>query len=144
MSWALHPRLAADTALVGDLPLCAVRLLEDARWPWLVLVPRVDGARELIDLAPADQARLLAELDLASRALLALFAPDKLNLAALGNMVPQLHWHAIARRQDDPAWPRPVWGVGEALAYAGDARAARLAALRTALAAGGLVVAPAP
>ena len=135
MSWALHPRLEADTVAVADLPLCAARLSRDARWPWLVLVPRVDGARELIDLDAADQARLLAELGLASRALQALFAPDKLNLAALGNLVPQLHWHVVARHVHDPAWPRPIWGVGEPLHYAGDALAARVHALRAALAA---------
>ena len=139
MSWALHPRLDADTVEVGTLPLCAVRLSRDARWPWLVLVPRVDGARELVDLDAADQARLLAELGLASRALQALFAPDKLNLAALGNLVPQLHWHVVARHVHDAAWPRPIWGVGEPLDYASDALAARVQALRGALAAGGLV-----
>lgn len=135
MSWALHPRLDADTVAVATLPLCDARLSRDARWPWLVLVPRVDGARELVDLDAADQARLLAELGLASRVLQALFAPDKLNLAALGNMVPQLHWHVVARHAHDPAWPRPVWGVGEALDYAPAALDARVHALRTAFAA---------
>lgn len=133
MSWALHPRLDADTVAVATLPLCDVRLSRDARWPWLVLVPRVDGARELIDLDAADQARLLAELGLASRVLQALFAPDKLNVAALGNVVPQLHWHVVARHAHDPAWPRPVWGVGEPLDYAGPALQARVDALRIAL-----------
>lgn len=130
----LHPQLAADSLPVVDLQLCCVRLMNDARYPWLLLVPRRNGLRELIDLDPDAQRQLLAELDRASRVLQRLFAPDKLNLAALGNMVPQLHWHLIARNHGDEAWPAPVWGRGSALPY-DDCAADRIEALRQAFAA---------
>src|SRR5690606_29985380 len=96
-----------------------LRLMDDARWPWLLLVPRLPGARELIDLDAAHSAQLLDEVRRCSLALRTLHAPYKLNVAALGNVVEQLHVHVIARRRDDPAWPRPVWGVGERLPYDG-------------------------
>jgi diadenosine tetraphosphate (Ap4A) HIT family hydrolase len=133
MNFALDPRLAAETHLVGELALSRLLLMDDARFPWLVLVPRIAGARELIDLDEGDQRALLAEVTATGRALEALLQPDKLNVAALGNVVPQLHVHLVARRRDDAAWPRPVWGVGERIAYAPAALAARLHALRGAL-----------
>ncbi|MFZ5606923.1 MAG: HIT domain-containing protein [Pseudomonadota bacterium] len=135
-TWHLDPRLADDTAPVIDLPLCEVRLMDDANHPWLILVPRVPEAVEIIDLDPAQRTRLSAEIDLAARALKALFKPDKLNVAALGNQVPQLHVHVIARFRDDIAWPRPVWGAANARPYAPEELVQRVTALRAALGAG--------
>jgi diadenosine tetraphosphate (Ap4A) HIT family hydrolase len=134
--WHLDPRLADDTAPVIDLPLCEVRLMDDANHPWLVLVPKVADAVEIIDLDPVQRTRLSAEIDLAARALKALFKPDKLNVAALGNQVPQLHVHVIARFRDDIAWPRPVWGAAHARPYAPEELVQRVNALRAALGAG--------
>jgi diadenosine tetraphosphate (Ap4A) HIT family hydrolase len=131
--FVLDPRLEADTHAIGDLPLSQVRLMDDARFPWLVLVPRIAGARELIDLDDGDQRALLAEINLIGRALEALWRPDKLNIAALGNVVPQLHVHVIARFVGDAAWPRPVWGHGERVAYAEADLDSRIAELREAL-----------
>ncbi|HEY0178672.1 MAG TPA: HIT domain-containing protein [Dokdonella sp.] len=133
MTFPLDPRLAADTHAVGDLPLSRLLLMDDARFPWFVLVPRIAGARELIDLDAADRANLLGELCEVGRTLETLLKPDKLNVAALGNAVPQLHVHLIARYASDAAWPRPVWGVGERVAYDAAARETRIAELRTAL-----------
>lgn len=133
MTFAIDPRLEADTRLVGELPLSRLLLMDDARWPWLILVPRIAGARELLDLDEADRSMLLGEISLVSRALETLFQPDKLNVAALGNVVAQLHVHVLARYRTDAAWPRPVWGVGEAEPYAADAREQRVALLRDAL-----------
>lgn len=115
--WRLDDTLADDTHPVAQLPLCEVRLMDDSHHPWLILVPRVAGATELIDLSEAQQQVLLREVSQASRVLRDRFAPDKLNVAALGNVVPQLHVHVIARRTTDAAWPKPVWGVGPARPY---------------------------
>ncbi|WAC27722.1 HIT domain-containing protein [Ancylobacter sp. SL191] len=114
----LDPRLEADTFPVGDLSLCTVRLMNDARFPWLILVPRQPDLAELIDLDDAARARLTTEIDAASRVLKAATGCDKLNVAALGNMVRQLHIHVIARFTTDAAWPGPVWGVGQRKDYA--------------------------
>lgn len=133
MTFAIDPRLATDTRPVGELPLSRLLLMDDARFPWLILVPRIAGARELLDLDEADRGMLLGEISLVSRALESLFKPDKLNVAALGNVVPQLHVHVLARHQSDAAWPRPVWGVGEREPYAIDAGELRIALLRDAL-----------
>jgi diadenosine tetraphosphate (Ap4A) HIT family hydrolase len=113
----LHPSLEKDTLFVADLPLSQLRLMNDARFPWLVLVPRREAMRDLVDLLPADQTQLLQEITGSCRALQQLYAPDKLNVAALGNMVPQLHVHVIARFKTDAAWPKPVWGNGTASPY---------------------------
>lgn len=113
----LHDRLAADSLPAVDLPLCQLRLMNNRVWPWLLLVPRVVGATELHDLSLADQTRLMAEIAAASQAVAALFAIDKVNVGALGNIVSQLHIHVIGRRRDDPAWPGPVWGSGFAEPY---------------------------
>ena len=129
----LHPQLAADTVPVAEWPLCRVLLLNDASYPWLVLVPARPGLRDLHDLSPDDLAAATDEVVRASRALEALCSPDKLNVAALGNMVPQLHIHVIARFGNDPAWPKPVWGVIPAVPYGQDELDARLTALREAL-----------
>lgn len=131
--FALHPRLAADAAPVADLALCRVLLMDDARWPWLILVPRRAGVRELVDLSPADQQALTGEIARASRTLQTLFSPDKLNVAALGNVVEQLHIHVIARFRDDPAWPDPVWGFQPEQRRAVGQREMRIAELRQAL-----------
>jgi diadenosine tetraphosphate (Ap4A) HIT family hydrolase len=128
--FALDPRLAAETRLVGDLPLSRVLLMDDLRFPWLVLVPRRAELVELDDLPRNDRIRLLDEIERAGRALRATVAPDKLNVAALGNVVRQLHVHVIARFCNDAAWPRPVWGVGERVPYPADAAADRIARLR--------------
>jgi diadenosine tetraphosphate (Ap4A) HIT family hydrolase len=133
--FVLHPQLAEDTVPLAHWPLSELRLMDDANHPWLVLVPRVAGAVELIDLSDADQARLTGEIARACRALRAAFAPDKLNVAALGNLVPQLHVHVIARFHDDIAWPRPVWGNADARPYPPDALARQVERLRAALAA---------
>ena len=133
MSFAIDPRLAADTHAIGALPFSELLLMDDARFPWVILVPRIAGARELIDLDEGDQRLLLGEIDHVARALETLLHPDKLNIAALGNVVPQLHVHVIARFTTDAAWPNPVWGRGERMAYGEHERAARIARLRAAL-----------
>ncbi len=132
-AFALDPRLSADTHIVGDLDLSRLLLMDDMRFPWLILVPRRPGLCELIELPRAEQQLLLDETDRCAHVLHALEKPDKLNIAALGNVVAQLHVHVIARHTHDAAWPRPVWGVGERQPYATDALRARLTALRTAL-----------
>jgi diadenosine tetraphosphate (Ap4A) HIT family hydrolase len=132
-AWSLHPQLDADSHPVASFGLSELRLMDDANYPWLVLVPRVPDARELIDLPPAQQAQLLEEIGRVSRLLQELFRPHKLNVAALGNMVPQLHVHVIARQTDDPAWPSPVWGRVEARAYEPEALVDRVRRLRAAL-----------
>ena len=106
----LDPRLARDTLAVTSLPLCEVRLMDNKLFPWLVLVPQVEGAREWIDLERAQQHQLSDEIAILSHLLQALVTPDKLNVAALGNQVPQLHIHLVARYKGDKAWPNPVWG----------------------------------
>lgn len=131
--FALHPRLAADTLPVGDLPLCRVLLMGDARFPWLILVPRRPDLREFTDL-PADQrTALMEEIAQASRALQAETGADKLNVGALGNVVSQLHIHVVARFTADAAWPGPVWGSGPAIPYAPDAAPALVGRLGRAL-----------
>lgn len=122
MEFALDPRLEAGTTLVKTLGLSELRLMDDIRFPWLLLVPRRDGVREIIDLAEGDRQTLLQEIAMASHALKAVTGCHNLNVAALGNVVPQLHVHVIGRFPDDPAWPRPVWGYGKAVAYDASAR----------------------
>jgi diadenosine tetraphosphate (Ap4A) HIT family hydrolase len=132
-SFELDARLAADTHLVGDCELSRVLLMNDARFPWLILVPRRADMRDLIDLAPDEQHMLLHEIAICANTLRDIDKPDKLNIAALGNVVAQLHVHVIARYVHDAAWPRPVWGVGEAVRYEASALQLRLSSLRTAL-----------
>ena len=115
--WLLDPRLAHDTINVGDLPLCRLLVIKDANYPWLLLVPRRPEAVEIIDLDEVEQAQLMTEINRVARALKEITKCDKLNIAALGNLVPQLHVHIIARRSGDAAWPRPVWGVVPPLAH---------------------------
>ena len=132
-TFVLDPRLAADTHRIGDLPLSRLLLFDDMRFPWLVLVPRLPGRRDLIDLAHDDQHALLDEINRCAHVLHALDKPHKLNIAALGNVVAQLHVHVIARFEHDAAWPRPVWNVGTREPFAADALRQRLATLRSAL-----------
>lgn len=133
-TFVLHPQLAADTRPVATLPLCDVRLMDDANHPWLVLVPRIAGAVEMIDLTEAQRTHLRREIDQVAAALREVAQPDKLNIATLGNMVQQPHVHVIARYRHDVAWPKPVWGAAPAKPYAPDALAARIDAVRSALA----------
>lgn len=126
-AFSLDPRLASDSLPVTELPLSAVRLMRDANYPWLLLVPRRPGATEITDLDDSEQALFMREIASASKALRAVAAPDRLNVAALGNVVAQLHVHVIARRRSDPAWPKPVWGAVPAIPYA-TGEAERLAA----------------
>lgn len=135
-AFALDPRLEADTRHVATLPLCELRLMDDARFAWLVLVPRRADMVEVADLAEAEQQQLWREASRAGAALRATAPCDKLNLGALGNIVRQLHLHVVARTQGDAAWPGPVWGSGAAVPHAADVLAARVEALRRALDAG--------
>jgi len=116
--FVLDPRLAADSVFVADGPLSQVRLMDDARFPWLVLVPRVAGVSEWIDLDGGQQRLLLAEVNQVSRLLQAEPGVLKLNLGALGNIVRQLHVHLVGRHEGDAAWPGPVWGSGAAQRFA--------------------------
>ncbi|HBZ48785.1 MAG: HIT domain-containing protein [Proteobacteria bacterium] len=131
----LNPRLEADTDWVLDLQLSRVLLMNDSRYPWLILVPRIPNVREWLDLSSTDQALLLAEQLQVSQCLQTLLSPDKLNIATLGNIVPQLHLHIIARFETDFAWPSPVWGRGDSVRYPPDEKVALLARYRSALAA---------
>ncbi len=119
--WALHPQLERDTLAVGDLPLCRVLIIRDANYPWLLLVPRRPEIVEILDLDEVEQAQLMVEITRVARALREITKCDKLNIAALGNVVPQLHVHIIARRRTDAAWPKPVWGAAEPLPFDPDA-----------------------
>ncbi len=115
--WSLHPQLEKDTVDIGDLPLSRVLLIKDANYPWVLLVPRRPEIVEIIDLDEVEQAQLMTEVTRIARAVKDLTKCDKLNIAALGNAVPQLHVHIIARRKTDAAWPRPVWGVAPPLVH---------------------------
>lgn len=108
--YELHSKLEADTLFLGESQLCEVRLMNDSHWPWVLLVPRVAGVREIYQLLREQQLRLAEESSLLGEGMMEVFAGDKFNVAALGNMVPQLHVHHIVRFEGDPAWPGPVWG----------------------------------
>jgi diadenosine tetraphosphate (Ap4A) HIT family hydrolase len=131
--FALHERLAADTRDIGAWDLSLVRLMNARQWPWLVLVPRRPAVRELADLGRPDRAQLMEEIAAASHVLRRLHRPDKLNIGALGNLVPQLHVHIIGRFIDDPAWPGPVWGSVAPEPYEPETLERRLHELRAAL-----------
>jgi diadenosine tetraphosphate (Ap4A) HIT family hydrolase len=132
-TWSLHPQLARDAGSVGDLALSHVLLANDANYPWLILVPRQPALVELIDLKEDAQVQLMGEIAAAARVLKRLTDCDKLNVAALGNQVPQLHVHVIARRHSDAAWPKPIWGAAAPGAYDPQVRAGFVAALRRGL-----------
>jgi diadenosine tetraphosphate (Ap4A) HIT family hydrolase len=133
LTFSLHPQLEADTMLVGDMPLTRVLLSNDANYPWLILVPRLPGIVEIIDLEENAQIQLTGEIACASAALKAITACDKLNVAAIGNVVPQLHVHVVARYRSDIAWPKPVWGAAPPKRYDEAARARLIANLRAAI-----------
>ncbi|MFG6137818.1 HIT domain-containing protein [Halomonas sp. B23F22_10] len=120
----LDPRLIEDTHPVTELPLCQLRLMDDTRYPWLVLIPRRPGAVEVFDMSEDDQQQLWREAGLLGRALKETLGGDKLNIATLGNIVPQLHLHLVLRREGDAAWPGPVWGQGQAEPFGLDGLAA--------------------
>lgn len=137
--FGLDPAFVATSQALGDLTLCAARLQRDARYPWIVLIPRQPGLREIEDLSEGDRVALMDEIVLAGAAVRAVgaalgLAVDKLNVGALGNVTPQLHVHVIGRRLDDPAWPGPVWGHSPAEPFAPEALEAAVAAARAALA----------
>ena len=132
--FALHPRLEADTVPIADWSLSRVLLMNDARYPWLILVPRRADATEIFDLDAADRALLVEEAARAARGLKALGGAAKINIGALGNLVPQLHVHVVARSPGDAAWPGPVWGQGAAVPYVPLALETMLTALREGLA----------
>lgn len=115
--WSLHPQLERDTLSVGDLPLCRTLIIKDANYPWLLMVPRRTDVVEILDLDEVERAQLMTEVSRVAQALKDITQCDKLNIAALGNIVPQLHVHVIARRKTDAAWPKPVWGVAPALPF---------------------------
>lgn len=129
----IDPQLTQSSYPLVALTVSDLRLVDDARWPWVLVIPRVPHTVELIDLSPDLRSQVWQEIDHVSRVFRDLFVPDKLNVAALGNQVRQLHVHVIARYRDDCAWPKPVWGVGDAVPYESDALNARLSALRQAL-----------
>ena len=120
-AFKLDPQLEQDTVLVADWHLCQVRLMNDSRYPWVILIPKVEDVYEIHQLADEQQQLLLGESVRLSKALEQLFVPHKLNVAALGNMVRQLHIHHIVRFEDDASFPRPVWGVGDAVPYEAEA-----------------------
>jgi diadenosine tetraphosphate (Ap4A) HIT family hydrolase len=128
--FSLHPQLQSDTLPVCELPLCSVLLMNDARYPWIVLVPRVPDVREIWELSKEQQGTLWKETTRCAERLKELTRADKMNVATLGNLVPQLHIHVIARTTGDAAWPAPVWGRGEAQPYSTSAAVRQVEALR--------------
>ncbi|NIB41991.1 HIT domain-containing protein [Pseudomaricurvus alkylphenolicus] len=132
----LDPQLAADTVLLGEFPLSLVLLSRDANNPWCILVPKRPGKREIHHLAAMDRQQLMDESCHLAEVMADLFVPDKMNVAALGNQVSQLHLHHIARFKDDAAWPGPIWGVLEHKDYSVEELDERVSRLRSALAGG--------
>lgn len=123
-AFELDDRLGNDSDLVMDLGLCQLRLMNDSRWPWLILVPQRPAIQELFELRPLDQALLTFECNLAAEALKKITEATKINVGALGNIVRQLHIHVIARHENDPNWPGPVWGYGTREPYGADQKKA--------------------
>ncbi|MBQ4845703.1 HIT domain-containing protein [Pseudoalteromonas sp. MMG005] len=130
MTFELAPELKRDCIELVDWQLCKVLLLNDSQYPWFILVPRIDNLKEIIDLSQSQQSLFWSESAKLSELLREVFNPDKLNIAALGNMVPQLHVHHIARFTNDIAWPNPVWGLHPAVPYSNE----QLISLKKALA----------
>ncbi|GHC26683.1 hypothetical protein GCM10010082_19880 [Kushneria pakistanensis] len=130
MAFALHERLAADTIAVASLELCELRLMNDARFVWALLIPQRDNIRESFELFEHERTRLWQEVDQLGSFLQHETGADKINIGALGNMVPQLHVHVIARSREDAAWPGPVWGAGQAEPLDDSERQIRLAMLQ--------------
>ena len=132
--WSLNPQLERDSSTLGNLPLCHIRLMNDANYPWLLLIPRCANATEIMDLSETDQAHLMREITKTIRALKTETSCHKINVAAIGNVVAQLHVHVVARFRTDTAWPKPVWGAAPARAYDDAALQKLLASLRAQLA----------
>ena len=130
----LHQQLEADTVVVGDLPLCTVLLSRDANSPWLILVPRRANVSEVFELSDNDQIQFLLEQVAVSKLVQQVYLADKINVAALGNVVPQLHLHIVARFTKDAAWPKPIWGQVSALKYTSEQLESRIDELQQALA----------
>lgn len=133
MSFALHPTLKKDCIALGSLKLCRVLLMNDSQFPWLILVPERENITEIHQLSSDDQQQLIRESCYIAEHLASLFEADKMNIAALGNMVPQLHIHHVVRYKTDLAWPAPIWGKFDAVAYTDDALSARLKQLKALL-----------
>lgn len=133
MSFELHPQLAQDTVYIGYFPLSLVLLSRDANYPWVILVPHERDIQEIYQLTVHDQLQLMRESSVLSKCLAETFQADKMNLAALGNVVPQLHLHHVVRYQTDPAWPGPIWGKVPALAYTESEFQARVQTIHAAL-----------
>ncbi len=132
-TFILHTQLEADSTFIVDLDLCSVRLINDSNYPWTILVPRRADATEIYKLSIEDQQQLSAESATLSKAMEKLFKPDKMNVAAIGNMVPQLHIHHIARYKTDIAWPAPVWGFTQAIPYDESTMRLRISELQAAI-----------
>ncbi len=120
MTFKLHPQLKKDCINLGEFKLCSVLLMNDRRYPWFILVPQCSDTLEIFQLSESDQLQLRKESIYLTQKLSELFNADKMNTAALGNIVPQLHIHHVVRYKDDPAWPAPIWGIGEAIKYSTD------------------------
>jgi len=131
--YELHSQLVKDTIQIGQFELCDVLLMNDDRYPWVILVPRRVNVREIHQLSEAEQQRLLQESSFVSQAMTQLFSAHKMNVAALGNIVEQLHLHHVARFTSDFAWPKPVWGIGDAIPYSDVAAKAMLSQLKRVL-----------
>lgn len=127
--WHLHAQLLADSIPIAQLPICALRLLDDQRFPWVLLIPRISAASQWLDVPLAIQHRILDEIQQVSQVLQTLYAPDRINLATIGNRVEQLHIHCIARHKDDPTWPDVAWGQGQRESYSPLQRLARANAI---------------
>lgn len=137
----LHPRLAEDSIVIGRFDLSLLLLSKDANYPWCILVPQVEDVFEIHHLSEAEQIQLIRESSRLSEVMTSLFDAHKMNVAALGNVVRQLHVHHIARFEEDAAWPQPIWGKIPAKAYAHDELAERIKRLQNALVGEGFVIA---
>ena len=133
MTFTLHPQLAADTIPVGDFPVARLLMINDAAYPWFILVPRRDGIKDAFELSERDHLAVTRESRALCAALMKVFNGEKMNVAALGNMVPQLHIHHVVRFKTDPAWPGPIWGVQDLTPYGPDEANARSKHVREAL-----------
>lgn len=133
IGFQLHPQLAKDCMVIKDLELCRILLMNDKNYPWCILVPMRTGKKDVYELTDAEQIQLTRESARLSRVMMALFNGKKMNVAALGNMVSQLHIHHIVRQEGDPCWPKPVWGQVPALLYSDEEAQSLIAKLREAL-----------
>ena len=129
----LHPQLAKDCLVIKDLELCRLLLMNDKNYPWCILVPMREGKKDLYELTDAEQKQFIAESSRLSSVMMSLFKGKKMNVAALGNMVPQLHIHHIVRNEGDPCWPKPVWGQVPAVPYKAEEAQSLIAKLGAAL-----------